>query len=95
MAQTTTGGFFMQQTDYNKEREQNALFALARKEELVEKKAKIHAKLLTEPRLAKEMEELALRHEKRKQTLMKLATGKEINKKKEGGMYEMTEGKEE
>ena len=90
-----TGGFFMQQTDYNKEREQNALFSLAKKEDLVAKKASIHAKLLIEPNLAKEMEEVAFLHEKRKDLLLKLATGKEINKKKEGGMYEMTEGIEE
>ena len=88
-----TGGFFMQQTDYNKEREQNALFSLAKKEDLVAKKASIHAKLLIEPNLAKEMEEFSLHHEKRKELLLKLATGKE--RKKEGGMYEMTEEEEE
>ena len=85
----------MQKTDYDKEKEENALLALVNKEELVEKKAKIYAKLLMEPRLSKEMEELASRHEKRKELLLKLVTGKEVKNKKEGGMYEMKEEKKE
>lgn len=40
-------------------------------EDLAEKKCKIYSRLLTEPTLAKQMEELASHHETRKKTLSK------------------------
>ena len=40
-------------------------------EDLAEKKCKIYSRLLTEPTLAKAMEELSLRNETRKKTLLK------------------------
>ncbi|MBQ7880064.1 MAG: hypothetical protein IJ317_05390 [Clostridia bacterium] len=45
-------------------------------EDLAEKKTKIYSRLLTDATLAKDMEELALRHSKRKQALQRLLNGK-------------------
>jgi hypothetical protein len=59
------------------------LVALARLEELAEKKAKIHSRLLMDAALAKDMEALSLRHKKRKEKLMALATGKQVKPSKE------------
>lgn len=71
--------------------EKKWLFALAKYEELAEKKTKIYSRLLTETSLAKEMEELSLRHEKRKNELL-LLSGEKIPKRKNGkGMCEMNE----
>ena len=44
---------------------------LVQVEDLAEKKCKIYSRLLTEPTLAKQMEELASHHETRKKTLLK------------------------
>ena len=52
------------------------LCSLVAVEDLAEKKAKIYSRLLTDPTLAKDMEELALRHAKRKQALERLLNGK-------------------
>ena len=77
------------------EKEKEALKILMTVEDLVEKKAKIHSRLLMDAALAKDMEELALRHEKRKETLVELITGK-VQKKKNGqGMSAMNEGESE
>lgn len=65
----------MQEENENKDRE--LLFYLAEREALAEKKAKIYSRLLTEPNLAENMETLAVRHEKRKKSLVALAEGKE------------------
>lgn len=65
------------------ERENEYLKNLMELEDLAEKKTKIYARLLIEPALAKEMEELSLRHEKRKETLAQLLYGKSA---KDGGM---------
>ncbi|MBE7077461.1 MAG: hypothetical protein E7377_02010 [Clostridiales bacterium] len=59
------------------------LVALARLEELAEKKAKIHSRLLMDAALAKDMEALSFRHQKRKEKLMALATGKQVKPSKE------------
>ena len=52
------------------------LSTLVSVEDLAEKKAKIYSRLLTDATLAKDMEELALRHAKRKQALERLLNGK-------------------
>ena len=56
--------------------EKIALCHLGGIEDLAEKKAMIHSRLLMDTALAKAMEELAKRHEKRKERLVLLATGK-------------------
>lgn len=76
------------------EREKKALKTLMTVEDLVEKKAKIHARLLMDTALAKAMEELALRHEKRKETLEILILGK-LPKKKNGQGMSATNGEDE
>ena len=64
-------------------------------EDLAEKKAKIYSRLLMDATLAKDMEELSLRHEKRKEALM-LLLGEKPKKKKNGqGMSAMNGGEEE
>ena len=73
------------------EKEKEALKALMTVEDLVEKKAKIHSRLLMDAALAKDMEELSLRHEKRKETLHSLVYGKMPKKKNGQGMSEMNE----
>ena len=73
------------------EEEKKALKTLMTVEDVVEKKAKIHSRLLMEAALAKDMEELAIRHEKRKETLSVLALGKAPKKKNRQGMSEMNE----
>ena len=71
------------------EEEKEALKTLMTVEDLVEKKAKIHSRLLMDAALAKDMEELASRHEKRKETLEALALGKMPKKKNGKGMSAM------
>lgn len=56
--------------------EKEYLEKLIELEDLAEKKTKIYSRLLTEPYLAKEMEKLALRHEKRREQLELLLYGK-------------------
>ena len=51
---------------------QNALRVLASLEDLVEKKTKIYARLLTETSIATEMERLSARHAERKSALTAL-----------------------
>ena len=75
--------------------EKEWLFALAKCEELAEKKAKVYSRLLTETALAKEMEELAFRHEKRKDELFALAVGETPKKQNGQGMDEMNEKESE
>lgn len=65
------------------EKEEKYLKELMDLEDLAEKKARIYSRLLTEPSLAKEMENLSKRHEERKERIELLLYGK--NKKK-GGM---------
>ena len=75
------------------EEEEKYLKELIALEDLAEKKARIYARLLVEPPLAKAMEELALRHEERKERLRFLLYGKS---KKKGGMSALKgESKEE
>ena len=75
--------------------EQTALLALAERENLLEKKSKIYARLLTDPALAKTMEELGFRREKRRESLLALALGKEPKKKNGQGRCEMNTEKAE
>ena len=77
------------------EEEKKALKTLITVEDLVEKKAKIHSRLLMDAALAKDMEELAIRHEKRKETLSVLALGKAPKKKNGQGRCEMSTEKTE
>ena len=65
------------------EEEEKYLKELIALEDLAGKKARIYARLLVEPPLAKAMEELALRHEERKERIELLLYGKS---KKKGGM---------
>ena len=75
--------------------EQNLLLALVEREDVLEKKVKIYSRLLTDPALAKTMEELSARHEKRKEELLSLALGKPIKKKNAQGRCEMSEVEKE
>ena len=72
-----------------------ALDNLIKLEDIAAKKTKIHSRLFIDPALAKTMEELSLRHEKRKQTLLKILQGKEIDLENDGGMVEMNAQKEQ
>ena len=65
------------------EEEEKYLKELIALEDLAGKKARIYARLLVEPTLAKAMEELALHHEDRKERIEFLLYGKS---KKKGGM---------
>lgn len=75
--------------------EKTQLKTLMKVEDLMEKKGKIHSRLLIDTSLAKGMETLALRHEKRKETLEFLLLGRVPKKKNGQGMSEMNgEGNE-
>lgn len=67
------------------EKEQALLLALGSWEDIIEKKVKIYSRLLTDPALAKTMEEIGFRYEKRKDELLSLACGKPPKKKNEQG----------
>jgi hypothetical protein len=81
----------MEEKEWMAQGEQEVLFALAAREDILGKKVKIYSRLLTDPALAKAMEGLALGHEKRKEDLLALALGKEPKKKNDGGRVEMSE----
>ena len=85
----------MDEKELAAQEEQALLFFLVEREDIVEKKVKIYSRLLTDPTLAKTMEELSLRHEKRKEGLMSLALGKPSKKKNGQGRYEANGGDEE
>ena len=74
----------LEQRQQNEETEK--LKTLADMEDLAEKKTKIYSRILMDPALAKAMEEISLRHEKRKEALLELALGKSQKKKNEQGM---------
>ena len=65
------------------EKEEKYLKELMELEDLAEKKTKIYSRLLVEPFLAKEMENMSKRHEERKERIQLLLYGKS---KKKGGM---------
>jgi len=71
------------------EKECDVLLAVFDRENILEKKAKIYSRLLTDPALAKIMEECSARHQKRKEKLLALALGKDVEKIKGGGRCEM------
>lgn len=76
--------------------EKTQLKTLMKVEDLMEKKGKIHSRLLIDASLAKGMETLALRHEKRKEALEFLLLGRVPKKKNGQGMSAMNgEGNEE
>ena len=80
------------------EKEKEALSTLVTVEDLVEKKAKIHSRLLMDAALAKDMESLSARHTKRRQALTLLISGELSKRDKEQngqGMDETTDGEEE
>ena len=82
----------MQKNRTDTELETELLKILLELEDLAEKKTKIYARLLMDVSIAKKMEELSLRHEKRKETLYKLLYGenkKSSKNKNEWGMSEM------
>lgn len=85
----------MQNNDELTEEEKNALRKLTAVEDLAEKKAMIHSRLLMDTALAKEMEDLAMRHEKRKERLCLLGLGKVPKKQNGQGMSAMNEEDEE
>lgn len=72
--------------------EKECLEKLIELEDLAEKKTKIYSRLLTEPYLAKELEELSFRHEQRREQLEVLLYGKV---QKEGGRYSSKDKGEE
>lgn len=76
------------------EREKEALKKLLKLEDLAEKKSKIYSRLLTDMHLADAMNELSLRHEKRKEILTELAFGKMKKKQNDKGMYASNAEKE-
>ena len=84
----------MDKTEREQE-EQTALLALAEWENILEKKTKIYSRLLTDPALAKTMEELSSRREKHRESLLALAFGKESKKKNGQGRCEMNTEKTE
>ena len=63
-------------------KEEELLAELIAMEDLAEKKAKIYSRLLIEPSLALEMEEIAALHQKRREVLQRLLYGKA---QKDGG----------
>ena len=65
------------------EEEEKYLKELMELEDLAEKKTRIYSRLLVEPDLAKEMENMSKRHEERKERIQLLLYGKS---KKKGGM---------
>lgn len=73
--------------------EQEHLLALADWEDILEKKTKIYSRLLTDPALAKMMEECSFRHEKRKEKWIAFISGK-TDKKKNGQGMSKTNGEE-
>ena len=77
------------------QREEEVLFALVEREDIVGKKVTIYSRLLTDPALAKAMEGLALRHEKRKENLLALVLGKEPKNKNGQGRVEVNKEDEE
>lgn len=81
----------MEKKELVKKDEDEVLFALVEREDILEKKLKIYARLLTDPTLAKTMEDMALRHETRKEGLVALGLGKVPKKKNEQGRVEMNE----
>ena len=85
----------MDQKEFGLQEEQNLLFALVEREDILEKKVKIYSRLLTDPALAKTMGELSARHEKRKEMLLTLALGKPPKKKNAQGRCEANEGEKE
>ena len=85
----------MDEKELAAQEEQALLFFLVEREDIVEKKVKIYSRLLTDPTLAKTMEDLSLRHEKRKEGLLGLALGKTPKKKNGQGRYEANGGDEE
>ena len=78
----------MEEKEKAAQKEQDLLFTLVEREDILEKKVKIYSRLLTDPALAKTMEGLGLRHEKRKEELLALALGKEPKKKNGQGRVE-------
>ena len=85
----------MDEKEWMAEEEPSLIFALIEREDVLGKKVKIYSRLLTDPALAKAMEGLALRHEKRKEDLLALALGKEPKKKNGGGRVEMNKESDE
>ena len=71
----------MEEKELAAQEEQDLLFSLVAREDILEKKVKIYSRLLTDPALAKTMETLSFRHEKRKEGLLALALGKPPKKK--------------
>ena len=85
----------MEEKELAAQAEQDLLFSLVAREDILEKKVRIYSRLLTDPVLAKTMEELSLRHEKRKEGLMSLVLGKPPKKKNGQGMDATNEGGDE
>lgn len=77
------------------EEEKDVLISLSGWEDILEKKSKIYSRLLTDPALAKAMEECSFRHEKRKEELLTLAFGKSAKKQNGQDRYASNEGDEE
>lgn len=73
------------------EEERSVLRALAEAEDLIEKKAKIYSRLLTDQAIAEDMETLAIRHADRKAGLNKFL-GIEGEKNGKHGECEKEEG---
>ena len=85
----------MEEKEEGMDAEQEMLFALVEREDILEKKVKIYSRLLTDLALAMTMDEIGFRHEKRKESLVALAVGKTPKKKNEQGRYATKEGEEE
>ena len=85
----------MEEKEEGMDAEQEMLFSLVEREDILEKKVKIYSRLLTDLALAMTMDEMGFRHEKRKESLVALAVGKTPKKKNEQGRYATKEGEEE
>lgn len=72
---------------FNPEAERSVLRTLAEAEDLIEKKAKIYSRLLTDQAIAEDMETIAIRHADRKAGLNKFL-GIECEKSEKSGKCE-------
>lgn len=85
----------MDEKEWMAEEEPSLILNLIEREDVLGKKVKIYSRLLTDSALAKAMEGLALRHEKRKEDLLALVLGEEPKKKNGQGRVEMNKESDE
>ena len=77
----------MDEKEWMAEEEPSLIFTLIEREDVLGKKVKIYSRLLTDPALAKAMEGLALRHEKRKEDLIRIESERKEEERKKNIPY--------